>query len=274
MSDMHLTRLPIQLRPFTEWGLQTGYLDTPPGDGKGKPRDADPGYALHALLTGLLGKEQAPRPFCPPALGEREARTGASTLELWGYTSRPLDDLRELAKCADDRFGGMVDWLAARSKPMPARWPDGVRLAFELRACPVKRLMQVLTVREGVTGRETTLSKGAEVDAYQVAVARREEGTREPERYAVYRDWLVERVPQSTALLEPASIRINSHRSTRLLRRPMGGAVRKPQWLTRPDVRFSGVLEVVDGAAFANLLASGVGRHCGFGFGMLLLKPA
>jgi CRISPR system Cascade subunit CasE len=39
-------------------------------------------------------------------------------------------------------------------------------------------------------------------------------------------------------------------------------------------VRFSGVLEVADGEAFNRLLASGVGRHGGFGFGMLLLKPA
>ena len=38
MSGLHLTRLPVGLRPFTEWALASGYLDTPPGDGKGKPR--------------------------------------------------------------------------------------------------------------------------------------------------------------------------------------------------------------------------------------------
>lgn len=272
MTDLHLIRLPIWLRPFTEWALAAGYLDTPPGDGRGKPRDADPGYALHALLTGLFG-EQAPRPFCPPALGERETRVGSDRMELWGYTLRPLDDLAELAKCAeDDRLAAMVDWDAARSKPMPARWPEGVRLAFELRACPVKRLMQSLTVRVGVKGWQETLSKGAEVDAYQVAVARRDEGAPEPNRYAIYGDWLAERLPDEAATL--LASRIDSHRSTRLLRRPPEGAGRKPKWLTRPDVRFSGTLQVTDSEAFGRLLAAGVGRHCGFGFGMLLLKPA
>jgi len=36
----------------------------------------------------------------------------------------------------------------------------------------------------------------------------------------------------------------------------------------------TGVLQVRDSAAFAALLARGIGRHRAFGFGMLLLKPA
>ncbi|MCA8929415.1 MAG: type I-E CRISPR-associated protein Cas6/Cse3/CasE [Alphaproteobacteria bacterium] len=274
MSELHLVRLPVRQRSFTEWALGCGYLATPPGDGKGKPRDADPGYALHALLAGLFG-EEAPRPFAPPPLGARESRAGSQQLELWGYTRRPLEDLREVAKLADDRLAALVDLAEARSKPMPARWPEGVRLAFELRACPVKRLMQPLTVREGVAGWETTLARGAEIDAYQVAVARRETGTPEPDRSAVYCDWLAERLPPTAAHLRPESLRVDAYRSTRLLRRPRTpDGKRGAQWLTRPDVHFSGTLEVADGEAFARLLASGVGRHCGFGFGMLLLKPA
>jgi CRISPR system Cascade subunit CasE len=40
-----------------------------------------------------------------------------------------------------------------------------------------------------------------------------------------------------------------------------------------PDAVLEGVLEVVDGEAFAALLRRGVGRHRAFGFGMLLLRP-
>lgn len=273
MTELHLTRLPVRLRPFTEWALASGYLVTPQGDGKGKPRDADPGYALHALLTGLFG-EVAPRPFCPPPLGQRESRARTGELEIWGYASRPMEELAELAKLTENRLFAMVDWKSVRSKPMPARWPSDIRLRFDLRACPVKRLAQPLTVRAGIDGWEDTLAKGAEVDAYQVAVARGEPGSVEPDRYDVYRDWLVERLPTEAVRLDRDSVRIDSHRSTRMLRRPCEGGHKAGKWLTRPDVRFSGVLEVTDGEIFNRILTSGVGRHCGFGFGMLLLKPA
>ena len=35
-----------------------------------------------------------------------------------------------------------------------------------------------------------------------------------------------------------------------------------------------GILTVTDSAAFAALLARGVGRHRAYGYGMLLLRPA
>ena len=41
-----------------------------------------------------------------------------------------------------------------------------------------------------------------------------------------------------------------------------------------PDVTVDGTLEIIEPEAFANLLIRGVGRHCAFGFGMLLLRPA
>lgn len=296
MSDQHLTFLPVRLRPFTEWALASGYLDTPPGDGKGKPRDADPGYALHALLTGLFG-EQAPRPFCPPPLGQRETRARQDQMALWGYTRRPLEDLRKLAKCGDDRFFAMVDWDAARTKPMPARWPEGVRLRFELRACPVKRRSinrPLVTNAEEDNKRETVVynePKGREIDAFQLDAARAVEfGAPVPTRADAYTTWLLKSLEQKQD--KPAGARlvelpprhedepkrydvcVDAYRSVRLLRRPSKDGRKSPQWLTRPDVRFSGTLEVADGEAFNHLLASGVGRHCGFGFGMLLLKPA
>ena len=296
MSELHLLRLPIKTRGFVEWALAKGYLETPPGDGRGKPRNADLGYALHALTTGLFGRE-APRPFRPPPLGQREQRPHDprdARLEIWGYAGRPAGALGEIARLASDDLCATIDWPRFRSKRMPAAWPEGIRLCFELRACPVKRR---LAKRPLATRRDDPMKsvvfdgdRKHEMDAYQLVVARAsEDGLDVPARNDVYIQWLAERfapspgddAPQAAALVRDEerdryNVRVDSWRSIRLLRRPLrgGGERRESCWLTRPDVQFSGVLRVVDPETFPRVLADGVGRHCGFGFGMLLLKPA
>ena len=285
MTKLFLIRLPVDLRAFTTWALERGYLSTPPGDGRGRPRNAEMGYALHAALTGLFGT-QAPRPFTIPPAGRRErwrapieSKPRNGTLELLGYAPAPVETLRTLAELTDLGFRDMIDWEGALSKPMPDRWPKHLRLRFELRACPVRRIMKPFTTRPHPDFPAVTRCRGKEVDAYEVAAARSENASK-ISRDQIYIEWLAERLaprperPQAVTLLAN-SVRVEAYRSVRLLRRPRaarGG--RKTQWLTRPEVRFTGLLEIVDPAAFPHLLATGVGRHCGFGFGMLLLKPA
>jgi CRISPR system Cascade subunit CasE len=63
---------------------------------------------------------------------------------------------------------------------------------------------------------------------------------------------------------------IESYGRTLTLRRDR---LRKLHAIEGPDVTFAGTLLVADSAAFAALLARGVGRHTTFGYGMLLLKP-
>lgn len=300
MNELHLIRLPVKTRSFVEWAWDRGYLTTPSGDGRGKPRDADLGYALHALTTGLFGRE-APRPFHPPPIGQRERRAHDSQdprdapLHIWGYARRTADELGEVARLADDDFFETVDWSGFRSRPMPAIWPEGIRLRFELRACPVKRRLakRPLATRRHDDRMQSVVfddDRKREMDAYQLVAARAAEDCRPlPARTDVYVQWLAERFARSpgddarpaAALVRDGengrySVRVDSWRATRLLRRPLrkGGGSRQSCWLTRPEVRFSGVLRVVDPDAFPRLLARGVGRHCGFGFGMLLLKPA
>lgn len=286
MTDLYLVHLPLNLREFTTWALGHRYLDTPPGDGRGRPRDSEMGYALHAALTGLFGV-QSPRPFAIPPLGRRERRRASAAMEsrggmldLFGYTRVPVDTLQSLAQLADDELRATINWEGARSKSMPSRWPTDLRLRFDLRACPVRRIMKPVTTRERPNLPATTISKGKEVDAFQVAAARTSAGSEPPTRDQVYIEWLRERLvprperPQAVALV-PNSVRVEAYRSVRLLRRPRGeNGRRSPQWLTRPDVRYTGLLDIVSPGTFSDLLASGVGRHCGFGFGMLLLKPA
>ena len=286
MTDLYFVHLPLNLREFTTWALSHRYLDTPPGDGRGRPRGTEMGYALHAALTGLFGV-QSPRPFAIPPLGRRERRRASATMEsrggmldLFGYTRVPVDTLQSLAQLAGDELRATINWEGVRSKPMPSRWPKDLRLRFDLRACPVRRIMKPVMTRERPNLPATTICKGKEVDAFQVAAARTSAGSELPTRDQVYIEWLRERLvprpemPQAVALV-PNSVRVEAYRSVRLLRRPRAeNRRRSPQWLTRPDVRFTGLLDIVSPESFPDLLASGVGRHCGFGFGMLLLKPA
>lgn len=285
MNELFLVRLPVDMRVFTTWALGRNYLNTPPGDGRGRPQEAELGYALHAALLALFGT-QAPRPFTIPPVGRRGLRHGVvraeshgSTLELLGYASAPVETLHVLAQLADDELRDAIDWKGARSKPMPARWPEHLRLRFDLRACPVRRIIKPFTTRVHSDLPPATRNKGAEVDAYEVAAARRGDVS-ETSRDEIYIEWLGERLAarptgEHAFTLVANSTRVEAYRSVRLLRRPRDpGGNRTFQWLTRPEVRFTGLLEIADSRAVPDVLRRGIGRHCGFGFGMLLLKPA
>ena len=287
MTELYLVGLPVDPRAFTAWAIDHRYLNTPPGDGRGRPRDPDIGYALHASLAGLFGT-QSPRPFVVPSIGQRErqqttsrSRIRGGALNLLGYSRVPAETLCTLARLADDDLFSMINWDGVRSRRMPARWPEHLRLRFDLRACPVRRIIKPLTTTTRPSLPATTFPKGSEVDAYQVAAVRaRDSRAAIPGRGQIYIEWLGERLgprpgqPQAVSLV-PGSVRVESYRSVRLLRRPRGSNGRRShRWLTRPDVRFTGLLDIADPTAIPALLMSGVGRHCGFGFGMLLLRPA
>ena len=202
-------------------------------------------------------------------------------MDLLGYARVPLETLETLARLDNKGLSTMIDWERAGSKPMPTHWPKDLRLRFDLRACPVRRLMNPLVTPYNSKRRTTTLSKGKEVDAHQLAAIRAlERGERPPTRAETYVEWLAQWLAakgdraQVVNLIQ-GSVRVESYRSVRLMRRPRNfNGNRSAQWLTRPDVHFTGLLEIAEPGAFLDLLAGGIGRHCGFGFGMLLLRPA
>ncbi len=287
MPELHLIQLPLRQRAFTKWALDRRFLRSPPGDGRGRPRVADEGYALHAVLAAMFG-EQAPRPFYYLAFGQgSRSRSGYSySLRpgegyLLGYSRVSLGRLKALAQLSFDESHDLVNWDGARSKPLPLEWPSDLRMRFDLRACPVRRLARPLTTSAGPNLDAVTVRKGGEVDAYQCAAVRaRDRGDPVPSRDQAYVEWLQYRFKgmshrQAVHLL-PRSVRVESFRSTRLLRRPPRAPGGRPaaKWLTRPDVHFSGLIEITGPRRFSELLLRGIGRHCGFGFGMLRLRPA
>jgi len=211
--------------------------------------DEDHGYAGHALLCGLFGKERTPKPW---HLDERR-------MVLWAYAPLALDDAERTH--ADPLFHVAVRWEHSASRPMPLL-KTGQRVGFDLRACPV--------VRHGGRDQQT----GSEHD-YLLwrEVRRRPDDPANLDPLGIYAEWLAERgwKAASGAVLTAAQVTGWS--------KPMGGNVnawrgRGDGRLRLPDVRFTGVVTVSDPAALQTSLARGIGRHRAFGFGMLLLKPA
>ena len=286
MTDLHLVQASLRLRAFTEWALHRGFLTVPRADGRGRSREPDLGYALHAALTGLFGGI-APRPFSVlSGDGRSRAPLGphGGGLPVLGYSVGDANALLGAAQLAAQEFRDLWDWEGLRARAVPGRLPAGLRVSFDLRACPVKRRKMDLpftTNLHTASRKSVTFSAGGtEVDAFQLATVRAEQrGEPQPRRDAVYAEWLGDRFSgteerKAPLRLVPGSVRVRSCRSTRLLRRPRDGNGRVPRWLTRPEVWFSGQADVVDGAALPEFLARGIGRHCGFGFGMMLLRPA
>ncbi len=219
---------------------------------------ADEGYSVHALLRALFG-EFAPKPFASrPSPGR--------SLALLAYSRVPAFQLADHAmRFADPLACACIDLDGLLSKPMPADWPTSSRLGFDVRICPV--------VRSGAGA--ARMSHGgtrehAEVDAF-LRAAWNSDAFTPLDRGTVYSRWL-EREFSREGAAALVSARLISCKRTRLARRHHGD---QKGWtrIERPDVTTTGVLEVTDSAAFARLLARGVGRHRAFGFGMLLLNP-
>ena len=238
MSRLHLASLPLDLKPFRQWAARRGF-------------GGDEGRALHHLLVETFGRG-ALRPF------RLMVAPGVRGATLYAYTTSDRASLGQTA-----RESGLPDTLAVCDparlavKAMPESWSRGRRLAFDLRARPVRRLLKPAGV----------FPKGAEVDAFLVAALRRfPDGPPQSdriERESAYLQWLSERL--GTAAV------VKRVRIARLERRSVQ---RGGKGLEGPDVTFHGELVVADAVGFAETLARGVGRHAAYGYGMLLLRPA
>ncbi|MFN3616276.1 MAG: hypothetical protein ACK4WC_17185, partial [Rubrimonas sp.] len=96
---LHLIHAPLDPRAFAEWRGRRGF-------------DADPGAALHALLSGLFGKA-ALQPF-------RLFLPARGAPDLYAYADSDAEALRDMAATV-----GAPDALAAlppaaiRARPMP-----------------------------------------------------------------------------------------------------------------------------------------------------------
>lgn len=222
------------------------------------PQNDDLGFLAHQLLASLFG-EGTVQPF-------RTLEEQRRNVEILGYTIKSEEELRSHAETFSDPLAhGGVDWSGFAVKPMPDGWAPERLLGFEVRICPVVRLASARSV--AWKGEPRDLQAGAEMDAF--VHARHLNGEPGASRETAYREWLQQRLAPAAELLEAG---MAAFRRLRLLRRTHEPS-RVSRLLERPEALMRGTLVIRDPAAFAELLARGVGRHRAYGFGMLLLRP-
>ena len=243
-AELHLIRAPIELRAFHRWAGERGLMSD---------RTFDEGYALHKLLGECFGpgRLQPFRLLVPPR---------SSLASLYAYSPATAKELAEEAQAvALPEHLNVVSPAALEGKPMPEEWAPGRRLGFDLRTRPVRRI-----------DREGDRSGVVELDAFLHEARGLPEGEmarRGRTREAVYRDWLAGQLERlGGARLERC--RLTAFRRTRPVR---ADGRRGPEG---PDATLQGEIVTTDGAAFAKLLARGIGRHRAYGYGMLMLRPA
>ena len=253
MTVLNLIRVPIATDALARWAGERGWVLR-----HGGIATFDEGRALHHLVDEVLGPGTL-RPFRLFVLPRRSAGN------LYGYARLDAEDLRDAA-----RTFALPDHLIVlsadriESKAMPETWRIGQQLGFDLRARPIRRLRNDLEIPS------LRIGKGAEIDSFLLEALRRYPGDpggmarANRTREAVYLDWLAERLAPAATLDRRAS-RLDRFRRVRVARKSSG-----PEG---PDATIHGTLRVSNSAAFAELLAHGVGRHCAYGYGMLLLRP-
>lgn len=257
---LQLVRLPVNLRALAAFAVASGISDD------------DGGYAIHSALRQRFSSA-GPQPFrfFP------EHRRGPHVL---GYAldKAALEDAAALP-VADPLLRGLFDG-PFDIQAMPERWREGARYAFEVRVRPVVRYGgRVRAARAERPG--TWQRRAGEVDAFVAACEKAGEDVA-VDREAVYGAWLGRQLGDAAAL-EAAELRllrrVRARRRIHDKQTPDGTdqapvpRPRRTRAVEGPDAVMAGTLTVTDPAAFAHLLARGVGRHIAFGFGMLLLSP-
>lgn len=221
-------------------------------------QDTDTAYLVHCALGETFG-DASPQPF----VIEKPVQSAAARhLSVLAYSSQSEDKLRARAQAlADPSTYKIINWSRLAAKPLPAEWPTTCRLGFQVRVCPVVRMMKESPIHR----------KGAEVDAFLVRCWAVGDPNIRVDRDAVYRDWFSQQITRHGGA-QLVEVKVQGFQIERLLRRTHDEE-RQSKRCQRPEAIMSGILEVTEGKAFAELLRRGIGRHRSFGFGMLLLKP-
>jgi CRISPR system Cascade subunit CasE len=252
-SALHLLHMRPNPQRLAAWAAKHHLID----------QQGDLGYALHGLLSAAFG-QHAPKPF----------RYLGPDAGLLAYTQLLPDQIKQLVALADVDvatalgLGATLHDAGLSIRPFPDQWPSGLALGFEVRVRPV--------IRENKSGNER--------DAFLVAVEK--SNGADLSREQVYVQWLRDQLSvRNGGAPEPwqGAVRIvdahlqQFHLQDLTLRYQRTDAdsdsPRKRRSVAGPDATITGRLEVIDSAAFRQLLIRGVGRHRSFGFGLLLLRP-
>ena len=240
-SPLVMVRADLDIREFHRWAGMRGLIS----------RSAfDEGFAMHCLLVESFG-DIAPKPFRIITPSGRGRRIGT----FYGYARHDASSLRDAAALyCDPQQAKILPASRIDSKPMPDEWQPGQRLGFEVLLRP--------TIRRA-RGSDRA---GRECDAFQAEAEKHPKGMMPRSREDVYVDWLKVRLEsEGAARLESATLA--TFQRTRTIRKLHSTPSEGPHALLR------GTFNVSDPTEFGRLLASGIGRHKAYGYGMLLLRP-
>ncbi|CAL1239617.1 type I-E CRISPR-associated protein Cas6/Cse3/CasE [Candidatus Methylocalor cossyra] len=240
-APLYMLRLELDSRALLRFARDQGI---------NRAQDEDLGYACHAWLTACFGT-LAPKPF--RLFAERAAEPDLKLLAYSGLDSGTLSG--HALAFASPSAHRVLEGARLAHAAMPAAWRNGLKLGFELLACPIVR------------------QRHAEKDVFLCRVEGSTAENPHPARGAAYREWLAAQLA-GAAILE--GFELDSFRLVRTLRRAHVAAehrFRTIRAITRPRALCRGTLVVADGPRFQELLRRGIGRHRAFGYGMLLLRP-
>ena len=222
-------------------------------------RDRD--HALHRILIETMGP-LAPRPhrvFFP--------NNPDKAATLYGYTQANADALRAMAQaCANPLQTEVLPPDSIMTKPMPTNWRQGETFGFDIRVRPIRRFKRNTPPRPKPggpyprrTSREIDISLHINQERRAHNLPRLPTGT-------LYVNWLQTLfADQGGAALITDATSIHSLNQT-----PTNH--KKPSPILGPDLVIQGALTVTDPSAFQRLIASGIGRHKTYGYGMLIIR--
>ncbi len=219
---------------------------------QGQPKgedDAALSYGVHAWLGAAFG-EMAPRPWRllmdkqrpPRILGYARHNAGKLQQRLVDFTEPGIFQV-----CPEPQV-----MIASRAMPV---WQKGRRLGFQILVCPVGRKSE----------------SGIEKDLFLIR-ADTDNNDGQLNRETVYCDWAKQRFARYSVDVD--SIGLAGFRLAKQKRQTQTSKGKRAfHQIVRPQALLEGTVIIKDPEQFDLLLEKGMGRHCAFGYGMLLLRP-
>jgi len=258
MSDLYLAEIYLDAADMVRMG-----------NAKGFPRlQTTENYLTHCALGELFG-EHKPLPFWidPDSKTDRYFR-------VLGYTSADRDGLLAHADLfAEPSRHNLLDRERLQTKAMPTL-PGGLTVGFNTWAVPTIRKGTAGSV-ETFTGETRVWCGGQELDYF---LDRTWHIGPDVTRADAYQEWVQHQFDvRDTGAELSGPITMSAFKQVEMCRRSErdGNGKRTMKTLgRRPAAALHGTMTVTDPHVFRQFLASGIGQHKHFGYGMLKLRPA
>jgi len=211
-------------------------------------RHSDPDRTAHCLVAESFGRRQMPKPF----VIKTRLTEGKLKGTLLAYTSLTAEELQgAAARHQKLAHSTVLDPATIKTVRVPEEWSEGQSINFEVRIRPTKR----------GSSRDTEHPK-AEQDVYLGA-------PENASRMETYCHWLSELMRRQGALQAVPYTMVVAQLAMRKVKRQNSSKL-----TTGPDVTVVGTATIINPERMQSALSDGIGRHKGFGYGMLLLRPS